>query len=100
MLVPFGDVILLELFEDKEKKSTLVLPDSYEAERDTSAMFKIVAVGPGWWDSGVFIPTTAKKGDIVAVMSYGISKLVYEGKNVVISRERDIILKVEEKGGE
>ena len=94
MLECMQDVVMLELQDATDAKVGLILPDKYSPEKEEGAVFKVLEVGPGYWDSGKFISTTLKKGDTVITAAYGISKFTYEGKKVILSRERDIILRI------
>lgn len=97
MLQPLQDVLVLELIEESVAPLGIVLPDNYSKEKEEGAVFKVVAVGPGIWDAGVFIKTLLKPGDMVITASYGVSKFTYDGKKVILSRERDIVLKLDGK---
>ena len=94
MLEPLQDVLVLELLEDKKTHMGLVLPDSYDQEKAEGAVFKVIASGPGIWESGKFIANKLKTGDVVITASYGVSKFTYGGKKVILSRERDIVLRL------
>lgn len=96
MLEPLGDIVILEMVEDLEKKTGLIMPDSYEKEKDESTVFRVKAIGPGYWDSGVFVPSEVKTGDLVIVSSYGISKFKYKNEKVILSRGRDVAMIVRE----
>jgi co-chaperonin GroES (HSP10) len=90
MLIPMQDNMILELI-DQPLISGIVMPDSFEAEKDESAMFRVVAVGPGYWlEGGKFVDSKVSVGTTVIVSAYGLSRFKYEGKKVIIGRERDI----------
>jgi co-chaperonin GroES (HSP10) len=95
-LIPLSDVLILKLVEEK-KETSIIVPDSVEKEKEDNASFVVVAVGPGYYENGVFVPTTLKEGDNVIVASYGISKHLFDGKKIVLSRERDAIMKIDRK---
>lgn len=93
-LEPLQDVVVLELLGAEGTKTGLVLPDNYSPEKEDGAVFKVLATGPGYYDSGVFIPCKLKKGDTVITAAYGISKFTFDGKKVILSRERDIVIRL------
>lgn len=97
MLEPMQDVLVLELI-NVGGDTTLVLPDSHEPEKQEGQLFKVIASGPGYWDSGKFISNTINAGDKVITASYGISKFTWEGKKIILARERDVILRLNGKG--
>lgn len=99
-LEPLQDVLVLELVEDSvlSKGSGLVLPDGYAKEKEEGAVFKVLASGPGCWDADHFVANLIKVGDYIITAAYGISKFKYNGKPVILARERDVILRLKGKG--
>lgn len=58
-IVPKQDYLLVQIIEDE----TGVVKT--EDIRDRKPKGKVLAVGPGAWDHGVFIATTTKVGEVV-----------------------------------
>jgi co-chaperonin GroES (HSP10) len=96
MLEPVFDIIVLELIDSSINKTSLLLPEGLDNEKDPAALFKVLAAGPGTWDEGVFISNPIAVGDIVFVSAYGTTKFKYEGKKVFLSRAQDVMLKIKE----
>lgn len=100
MLEPLFDVVVLELVE-QDNGSGIIVPDSIDRTKGDNVVFRVIASGPGVWDSGKFVPNKLKPGDLIITPVYGISKFEYKGKPIILSRERDIVLRInpdEEEG--
>ncbi len=98
-LEPLQDVLVLELVEDSilSKGSGLVLPEGYNKEKEEGAIFKVLASGPGCWDGPHFVENRIQAGDYIITAAYGISKVKFEGKPIILARERDVILRLNRK---
>ena len=60
---PLHNRVLVERLPE-ERKGLIVIPDS---AKDVSIFCKVIAVGPGRWEDGVFTKTAVKPGDVVLV---------------------------------
>ena len=91
---PMHDLVLVEPAETVTKTASgLVIPDN-AAERPNTG--KVIAVGPGRYDNGVFVETRLKADNNV-LFSKGIgNKVKVDGKEMLLIREQDIIAVIEE----
>ena len=95
MLRPTQDWLILEMIEPE--KSIIAVPDSYKKEEDPNTTFKVLAVGPGYYDFGVFIKSTIRVGDVVYISSFGMTKIEYNSKKIILGRARDVVMIVDRK---
>ncbi len=93
---PFGDHILIEPIEEKEKtKGGILLPETAEKERPEQG--RVIAVGPGKkTEDGKVIPLDVKVGDRVIFTKYGPTEIEIDGKEYLIAKEEDILAIIEE----
>lgn len=63
-LKPLRDMVHLERLENEKKAGAIFIP---ETAQDRRLRAKVLSVGPGKFDHGVFVPTTLKPGDIVLI---------------------------------
>ena len=94
---PVQDYMIMKLVEE-QLSSGIVVPDGVDKTKDDSAMFDVLAVGRGYWDSGKFIPMEIESGDVVMLSTYGLGKIVIDKEKFIVGRARDVamILKREE----
>lgn len=93
-LMPKQDYLLVEVIEDE---SAIVKTEDI---RDHKSKGKVLAVGPGVWDRGVFIKTTTKVGEIVywEEMAESNTPEVFKKKDQYLIKEaRLVAAEVEEK---
>ncbi|EUJ19731.1 co-chaperone GroES [Listeria aquatica] len=90
MLKPLGDRVVIEVIEAEEKTASgIVLPDSAKEKPQEG---KVVAVGSGRvLDSGTKEPLEVKEGDQIIFSKYSGTEVTYEGKDLLIIRESDIL---------
>lgn len=84
--IPLRDYILVEQEKQKTTASGLVIPEN--SVEHTYAV--VVAVGPGKYDEGVFIPTQLRPGDRLlfdAQMMGDVQVLRWRGKSYGMVRE-------------
>lgn len=102
---PQSDWMLLERIIIKSD-SGLVLPDTAnELKSDESASFRVLAVGPGYYEFGKFITPNVMVGDIVILEGMNIAKFQYgKGKKQYLAAHaRNVAFLVDEEdmeGGE
>lgn len=89
MLKPLGDRVVVEpIAKEETTASGIVLPDTAKEKPQEG---KIVAVGSGRYENGEKIPLEVKEGDRVIFSKYAGTDVKYEGKEVLIMRESDIL---------
>ncbi len=95
---PLGDrVVLRPLSEDElgtRSPSGIIIPDTVDKEKPEQA--KVVAVGPGKFDSGVLVPMTVKEGDRVVFSKYGFDEVKVGGVEYYIISESNILAVLEQ----
>ena len=62
MIEPMHDRVLVERME--QPQGLIIIPEKY---RKPAFKCKVIAVGPGRWEDGVFTKTAVKPGDVVLV---------------------------------
>ncbi len=87
---PLGDRVVLKVLEAEEKTASgIVLPDT---AKEKPQQGKIVAVGPGKHsEEGKLIPMSVNKGDTVLFAKYAGTEVKYEGEELLILRESDLL---------
>ena len=97
-LFPARDWVLLEL-EDTKYQGTLVIPDT---AKDAPQIGTVIAVGPGLpgtpdapYD---FDTLLTKPGDRVMFTKYSGADIEWEGKDLLLVRESEIICYIKKEG--
>lgn len=87
---PLGDRIVLKVVEAEERTASgIVLPDT---AKEKPQQGKILAVGPGkYGEDGKLVPMTVKEGDTVLFAKYAGTEIKYEGEELLILRESDLL---------
>ena len=90
MLKPLGDRIVIEVVEAEEKTASgIVLPDSAKEKPQEG---KVLAVGNGRvLDNGTRAELDVQVGDRVLYSKYAGTDVKYDGKELLIVRESDIL---------
>ncbi|MCF6095239.1 co-chaperone GroES [Microaerobacter geothermalis] len=89
MLKPLGDRVVVEpIAKEETTASGIVLPDTAKEKPQEG---KIIAVGSGRYENGEKIPLEVKEGDRVIFSKYAGTEVKYQGKEVLIMRESDIL---------
>lgn len=89
MLKPLGDRVVIEAIEQEEKTASgIVLPDSAQEKPQEG---KVVAAGSGRVENGERIALEVKEGDKVIYSKYAGTEVKYDGKELLIMRESDIL---------
>ena len=91
---PLFDKVVIEPVEAEEKtKSGIILPS---AAQEKQQMATVIAVGPGGIVDGKEVVMQVKVGDKVLYSKYSGSEFKFDGKDVVILRQSDILAVIEE----
>ncbi|NBI28493.1 co-chaperone GroES [Chengkuizengella marina] len=89
MIKPLGDRVVIEAVAKEETTASgIVLPDSAKEKPQEG---KIVAVGSGTLKDGERIPLEVKTGDTVLFSKYAGTEVKYDGQELLIMRESDIL---------
>ena len=89
MIKPLGDRVVIEASaEEKTTASGIVLPDTAKEKPQEG---KIVAVGSGTLVDGKRVPVEVKEGDLVLFSKYAGTEVKFEGRDLLIMRENDIL---------
>ncbi len=89
MIKPLGDRVVIEPLDTEEKtESGIVLPDTAKEKPQEG---KVIAVGSGTLKDGERIPLEVKVGDRVLFSKYAGTDVKYDGKELLIMRENDIL---------
>ncbi|MEI7026463.1 co-chaperone GroES [Paenibacillus sp. y28] len=89
MIKPLGDRVVIEAVAKEEKTASgIVLPDTAKEKPQEG---KIVAVGSGQLKDGQRTPLEVKEGDLVLFSKYAGTEVKYEGRELLIMRESDIL---------
>lgn len=93
MLKPLQDRVVIKMLEGEETtKSGIILSAS---SKEKPQIAEVIAVGPGFKKDGELVPVEVKKGDRVVVSKYSGTEVKYEGEELIIVRESDILAVVE-----
>lgn len=93
MLRPLQDRIVIKMIEGEETTKSGIILASTAKEKPQIA--EVIEVGPGLKEDGKVIPVEVKKGDKVVVSKYSGTEIKYEGEDLIIVRESDILAVVE-----
>ncbi len=89
MIKPLGDRVVIEASAREEKTASgIVLPDNAKEKPQEGT---VLAVGAGTLKDGERIALEVSVGDKVIFSKYAGTEVKYEGKEVLILRESDIL---------
>lgn len=89
MIKPLGDRVVIEAVAKEEKTASgIVLPDTAKEKPQEG---KVVAVGSGTLDEGERTPLELKEGDLVIFSKYAGTEVKFEGRELLIMRESDVL---------
>jgi chaperonin GroES len=92
-LKPLGDRVLVKVEESENAlPSGLVIPDTAKEKPQEG---RVLAVGPGAYHDGQRIAMDIKEGDRVLFSKFGGTEVKFEGEELMILSERDILAVVE-----
>ena len=93
MLKPLLDRVVVKMVENEETtKSGIILTGNAQ---DKSKIAEVLEVGPGELVDGKREEMRVKKGDKVYLNEYAGTKIKYEGEDLVIVRQSDILAVIE-----
>ena len=93
MLKPLLDRVVVKMVENEETtKSGIILTGNAQ---DKSKIAEVLEVGPGELVDGRREEMSLKKGDKVYLNEYAGTKIKYEGEDLVIVRQSDILAVIE-----
>lgn len=93
MLKPLLDRVVVKMIEAEEKTKSGIILTSSNQEKPQIA--EVLEVGPGGKIDGNEIEMLVKKGDKVILNKYSGTEIKYEGEEVIIVRQNDILAIVE-----
>ena len=93
MLRPLQDRIVIKMIEGEETTKSGIILASTAKEKPQIA--EVIEVGPGLKEDGKVVPMEVKKGDKVVVSKYSGTEIKYEGEDLIIVRESDVLAIVE-----
>ena len=93
MLKPLLDRVVVKMVENEETtKSGIILTGNAQ---DKSKIAEVLEVGPGELVDGKREEMSVKKGDKVYLNEFAGTKIKYEGEDLVIVRQSDILAVIE-----
>lgn len=93
MLKPLLDRVVVKMVEAEETtKSGIILTSG---SREKTQIAEVLEVGPGGKVEGNEIQMHVKKGDKVILNKYSGTEIKYEGEDLIIVRQNDILAIVE-----
>lgn len=93
MIKPLGDRVVLKRLEAEETtKSGIVLTG---ASKEKPQEAEVLAVGPGGYVDGNKVEMEVKVGDKVLFSKYAGTEVKYEGEEIIVVRQNDILAIVE-----
>ena len=93
MIKPLADRVLIKMIENEEttKSGILLAP----AAKEKPLVAEVLAVGPGGVVEGKEVKMEIKVGDKVIVSKYAGTEIKYEGQELVIIKQSDVLAIVE-----
>lgn len=89
MIKPLGDRVVIEAVAKEETTASgIVLPDTAKEKPQEG---KVVAVGSGHLKDGNRTPLEVNEGDRVLFSKYAGTEVKFEGRELLIMRESDIL---------
>ncbi|MNR00125.1 10 kDa chaperonin [compost metagenome] len=89
MIRPLGDRVIIEAVAKEETTASgIVLPDTAKEKPQEG---KVVAVGAGALKDGVRVPLEVSEGDRIIFSKYAGTEVKFEGRELLILRESDIL---------
>lgn len=93
-VVPLGGRVLVEPIEDSgTTKGGIVLPDM---AKEKPVQGRVLEVGPGEYENGVFVEPAVQVGDVVVYSKYAGMDIKVGDKNCLVLRSHDLVVKVVE----
>lgn len=92
-LKPLGDRVVIKQLEAEEKTKGGIILTSQTKEKPQEA--EVIAVGPGAVVDGKTVPMQVKIGDQVIYSKYAGTEVKFEGEELIIVKESDILAIIE-----
>ncbi len=89
MLKPLADRVVIKMLESEETTKSGIILTGNSQEKPQIA--EVLEVGPGKLVDGKEEKMLIKKGDKVVVNKYAGTEIKYEGQNLIIVRQDDIL---------
>ncbi len=93
MLKPLADRVVIKMKESEETTKSGIILTGNAQEKPQIA--EVLEVGPGGIIDGKEVKMLVKKGDKVVVNKYAGTEIKYEGENLIIVKQGDILAIVE-----
>ena len=93
MIKPLGSRVLIKMIESEETTKSGIILSSGAKEKPQIA--EVLEVGPGEVVDGKTTQMNLKKGDRVIVSKYAGTEVKYEGEELIIVKQDDILAIVE-----
>lgn len=93
MLKPLADRVVIKMVESEETTKSGIILTGNAQEKPQIA--EVLEVGPGGLVEGKEVTMLVKKGEKVVVNKYAGTEIKYEGENLIIVKQSDILAIVE-----
>ena len=89
MLKPLSDRVVIKMLESEETTKSGIILSGNAQEKPQIA--EVIEVGPGKEIEGKLSKMLVKKGDKVVVNKYAGTEIKYEGQDLIIVKQDDIL---------
>jgi chaperonin GroES len=89
MIKPLGDRVVIKRVEAEETTKSGIILTGAAKEKPQEAL--VVAVGPGKFEDGNQIKMEVKVGDKVLFSKYSGNEIKYDGEELIILKQDDIL---------
>lgn len=89
MLKPLSDRVVIKMLESEETTKSGIILSGNAQEKPQIA--EVIEVGPGKEIDGKLSKMLVKKGDKVVVNKYAGTEIKYEGQDLIIVKQDDIL---------
>ena len=89
MLKPLSDRVVIKMLESEETTKSEIILSGNAKEKPQIA--EVIEVGPGKEIEGKLSKMLVKKGDKVVVNKYAGTEIKYEGQDLIIVKQDDIL---------
>lgn len=93
MLKPLSDRVVIKMVESEETTKSGIILSGNSQEKPQIA--EVIEVGPGKEIDGKLTKMLVKKGDKIVVGKYAGTEIKYEGQELIIVKQEDILAIVE-----
>ena len=93
MIKPLKDRVLIKMVESEETTKSGIILTANSKEKPQIA--EVLEVGPGGQIDGNEVKMYIKKGDKVVLSKYAGTEIKYEGEELIIVKQNDILAIVE-----